>query len=102
MAVYIYGIYISMDFISGFLKVEGFRCILVMVERFSKYSVFIRAPYECPAEEVKRIFFGNIVKYFGMHADIVSDQCERFIDKFQVELFKIWGIECNISTANHP
>ena len=60
-----------------------------MVDMFFKYFVFIRAPYECPTKEATRIFFGNVVKFFGMHEDIVSDQCEQFIDRFQVELFKI-------------
>ena len=34
----------SMDFISGFLKVDGKASIMVVVDRFSKYSIFIAAP----------------------------------------------------------
>ena len=34
---------ISMDFIVGFLEVNGMRSILVVVDRFSKYAVFIPA-----------------------------------------------------------
>ena len=62
-----------MEFISGFPKVEGFRSILVVVDRFSKYFVFIPASNECPAEEAARIFFSNVVKHFGILEDIVSD-----------------------------
>ena len=93
---------ISMDFINGFPKVEGFGSILVVVDRFSKYVVFIPAPSECPIEEAARIFFNNVVKYFGMFEDIVSDQDTRFTSRFWVELIKMWGIECKFSTANHP
>ena len=64
---------LSMDFISRFPKVEGFGSVLVVVDRFSKYAIFIPAPSECPAEEVVRIFFSNVVKHFGMLEDIVSD-----------------------------
>ena len=90
-----------MDFISGFPKVEGFRSVLVVVDRFFKYAVFILAPSECPAEEAA-IFFNNVVKHFGMPEDIVSDRDTRFTGRFWVELFKMWGTECKFSTANHP
>ena len=93
---------VSMDFIGGFPKVEGFGSVLVVVDRFSKYVVFIPAPSECPAEEAARIFFSNVVKHFGMPEDIVSDRHTRFIGKFWVELFKMWGTECKFSTTNYP
>ena len=44
---------LSMVFISGFPKVEGFRSVLVVVDRFSKYAVFIPAPSECPTDVEK-------------------------------------------------
>ena len=44
---------LSMVFISGFPKVEGFRSVLVVVDRFSKYAVFIPAPSECPIDVEK-------------------------------------------------
>ena len=33
-----------MDFIIGFSKVRDFKSIFVIVDRFSKYSVFVPAP----------------------------------------------------------
>ena len=91
-----------MDFISEFLKVEGFGPILVVVDRFSKYAVFIPASSECPVEEAARIFFSNVVKNFGMPEDIVSDRDTRFIGRFRVEMLKMWGTKCKFFTANHP
>ena len=91
-----------MDFISGFPKVEGFGSVLVVVDRFSKYVVFMPASSECPVEEATRIFFSNIVKHFGMLEDIVSDRDTQFTSRFCVELFKMWGTECKFSTTNHP
>ena len=78
-----------MDFIIGFPKVEGFESVLVVVYRFSKYFFFIPALSECPAEEVARIFFSNVVKHFGMPEDIMSDRDTRFTRRFWVELFKM-------------
>ena len=93
---------VSMDFIEGFSKFEGSGSVLVVVDRFSKYAVFIPAPSKCPGEEAAHIFFSNVVKHFGMPEDIVSDRDTQFTRRFWVELFKMWGTECKFSTENHP
>ncbi|KAL0345854.1 UNVERIFIED_CONTAM: Transposon Ty3-I Gag-Pol polyprotein [Sesamum radiatum] len=41
---------VSMDFISGFPKVNGMASIFVVVDRFSKYGIFMAALNACPAE----------------------------------------------------
>ena len=93
---------LSIDFISGFPKVEGFGSVLVVVDRFSKYVVFIPAPSKCPVEEAMRIFISNVVKHFGMPEDIMSDRDTWFTSRFWVEMFNMWGTECKFYTANHP
>ena len=88
-----------MDFISRFPKVEGLGLVLVVVDMFSKYAIFIPAPNEC---EAAHIFFSNVVNHFGMLEDIVSDRDTRFTSRFWAVLFMMWGTECKFSTANHP
>ena len=56
--------------------------VLLVVDQFSKYAVFILAPHECPIKEFARLFFSNVVKYFGILEDIVSDRDSRFTSKF--------------------
>lgn len=41
---------VSMDFIYGFPKVEGKASIMVVVDKFSKYSTFIVASNLCSSE----------------------------------------------------
>ena len=55
-----------MDFITGFPKVRDFKSIFVVVDRFSKYAVFIPAPDACLVEETIKLFFSNVVKHFGL------------------------------------
>ncbi|KAL5775969.1 hypothetical protein ACOSP7_013526 [Xanthoceras sorbifolium] len=93
---------ISMDFIVGFPAIDGARSILVVVDRFSKYAVFIPAPHACPADKAAELFFKNVVKWFGVPGDIVSDRDARFTGKFWTYLFKLMGSELKFSTANHP
>ena len=91
-----------MDFITRFPKVRDFKSVFVVVDRFSKYAVFIPAPDACPAEEAAKLFFSNVVKHFGLPKDIVSDRDARFTGRFWVELFRLLGSELKFSTANHP
>ncbi|XP_020271048.1 uncharacterized protein LOC109846235 [Asparagus officinalis] len=69
---------ISMDFIMGLPKSDGYSILLVVVDRFSKYDIFILAPAKCPAEVATPLFLKHVVKYWGLPKSIVSDRDGRF------------------------
>ncbi|KAJ0035683.1 hypothetical protein Pint_25550 [Pistacia integerrima] len=92
----------SLDFISGFPKVESMSFVLVIVDIFLKYAVFIAAPEACSAETTAALFYENVVKYFGVPVDLVSDRDARFTGRFWTTLFNMMGTELKFSTANHP
>ena len=48
------------------------------------------------------LFFANVVKHFGVPADIVSDRDARFTGRFWTSLFGLLGSKLKFSTANHP
>jgi len=90
---------ISMDFITQLLMVQGCNKILVMVDRFSKYVIFVTTKIPCSTEGVAKLFFKNIVKYWGLPLNIVSDMDARFMSDFWTTLFKIMGMKLlNISS----
>lgn len=93
---------VSMDFISGFPKVEGMASIFVVVDRFSKYTIFIACPKVCPAEVAVGLFVKYVVKYFSVPEDIISDRDTRFTGRFWTLLFDMMGTELRFFTANHP
>ncbi|KAL0373602.1 UNVERIFIED_CONTAM: Transposon Ty3-I Gag-Pol polyprotein [Sesamum radiatum] len=92
---------VSMDFNSGFPKVNGMASIFV-VDRFSRYGIFMAAPNACPAETAAELFFKNVTKYFGVPQDIVSDRDTRYTGRFWTAFFNMLGTELKFSTANHP
>ncbi|KAI3462633.1 hypothetical protein Pfo_019296 [Paulownia fortunei] len=94
--------FITMDFISALPKSEGFRSIMVVVDRFSKYGTFIPCSRDCTAEEAARAFFKNVVKYWGLPRNIVSDRDLRFTGRLWTELFKLLGSKLCFSTSFHP
>ena len=93
---------ISMDFITSMPKVEGMGSVFVVVDRFLKYAMFMAAPSTCTAEVVVDLFYKNVVKYFGLPKDIVSDKDSRFTDRFWTVLFGLLGSKLKFSTANRP
>ena len=53
---------LSMNFILGLPKVDGFTSIMVIVDRFSKYAMFVPMPKESAAEVTAKPFIKNVVK----------------------------------------
>ncbi|KAL0336586.1 UNVERIFIED_CONTAM: hypothetical protein Sradi_4870500 [Sesamum radiatum] len=92
---------ISIDFISGFSKVNGMTSVLVVVDRFSKYGIFIVEPHVYPVETMAELFFINVTKYFCVPQDIISDRDAKFTGRFWTTLFNMMGTELKFSTTNH-
>ena len=93
---------ISLDFISSLPVVGRLGSILVVVDRFSKYATFIAAPLHCSAEEAAKLMMKDVVKYWGVPHNIISDRDARFLGRFWTELFKLLGSKLYFSTSLHP
>ncbi|KAL0362191.1 UNVERIFIED_CONTAM: Transposon Ty3-I Gag-Pol polyprotein [Sesamum calycinum] len=85
-----------------FPKVNGMASVLVVVDHFSKYGIFIATPHACPVETAAELFYKNVTKYFGVPQDIISDRDTRFTERFWTALFNMMGMKLKFSTANHP
>lgn len=91
-----------MDFIEGLPRSEGYNAILVIVDRFTKYSHFIPLKHPFTAPMVAKAFLSQVVKLLGPPLTIVSDRDKNFTSSFWKELFKLWNIKLLMSTAYHP
>ena len=54
---------VSMDFITLLPRVQGYNGIMVVVDRFSKYAIFVATKMPCGAERTTKLLFKNVVKY---------------------------------------
>nr|GFC05656.1 reverse transcriptase [Tanacetum cinerariifolium] len=54
------------------------------------------------ADDTIKLFFKNVVKYWGVPNLIVSDRDPRFTGRFWKDLFKIMRMDLNFSTSFHP
>ena len=99
---------ISMDFITdlpespdGDPKVLR-DSILVVVDRYTKMSIYIATNKTITAEELAEVFLQRVVRSFGLPKGIVSDRGSVFTSKFWSELCFHLKITRRLSTAFHP
>jgi hypothetical protein len=82
---------ISLDFVEGLPKSGNFNCILVVIDKFTKYGHFI--PLAHPYTAGHRKFVDTVYRLHGMPI---------FTSKVWQELFCLTDTKMNMSSANHP
>lgn len=92
---------VSMDFITMLPKVKGMSLVFVVIDQFSKYAVFIASPITYITEVAIDLFYRNVVEYFGLPEDIVSDRDSCFTCRFWTVLFGLLGSQLKFSFAKH-
>lgn len=93
---------ISLDFVEGLPKSEGYSVILVVVDRFSKYAHFLPLKHPYTALSVAKELYDGVIKLHGMPKSMVSDSDKVFTSKVWTALFKLVGVQLLYSTAYHP
>lgn len=93
---------VTMDFIEGLPTSSGYNCILVVVDKFSKYSHFVKLKHPFFALTVAQQYMEHIYKLHGMPTAIVSDRDKIFTSLLWKELFKLTGTQLCMSSAYHP
>jgi hypothetical protein len=69
---------LSMDFIEALPSSNGYKTILVIVDRFTKYSHFFRLKHPFSVASIAQLFLDNIIKLHGVPKSIVSDMDKIF------------------------
>jgi hypothetical protein len=73
---------ISMDFIEGLPCSSTTNYILVIVDKFTKFTHFIPLAHPYTASSVTTIFMNMMYKFHGLSAAIISDHDLVFISNF--------------------
>lgn len=91
-----------MDFIEGLPLSGGSDTILVVVDRFTKYSHFIPMKHSFIAQVVAQVVLDNVVKLHGVPLSIVSDRDKVCISTFWKTLFTLLKTKLLMSSSYHP
>jgi hypothetical protein len=97
---------ISMDFVTGLPPTtyngKPVDAILVIVDRFTKWSLFLAVSTTITAAELAELFHNHIELRFGPPEGIVSDRGSLFTSKFWSNLCYLSRVRLRLSTAFHP
>jgi hypothetical protein len=93
---------VTMDFIEGLPRSGNHSCILVVVDKLSKYSHFIALSHPYTAQQVAVAFVDQVFKLHSLPQVIVSDRDPVFTSTLWRELFKLVGTELAMSSSRHP
>nr|CAH67116.1 H0502G05.7 [Oryza sativa] len=93
---------ISLDFIEGLPRSDHSNCILVVVDKFSKYAHFLPLSHPFTALSVAKLFMKHIFKLHGLPLVIISDRDKVFTSQLWEHLFEGAGTKLHFSSAYHP
>ena len=91
-----------MDFVEGLPQSASANAILVVVDKFSKFSHFIPLHHPFTAPSIARLFMDNVYHLHGMPSAIISYRDRVFTSTFWQSLFKLSGTQLRLSTSYHP
>lgn len=91
-----------MDFIDGLPTSAHANCIMVVVDKLSKFAHFIPLHHPFTASKIAQVFLDNVFRLHGLPTHIVSDRDPIFTSLFWRELFRLAQVTLAMSSAYHP
>ena len=99
---------ISLDFVTGLpnsvhpITGRQHDAILVVVDRLTKYAVYIPTTKKLTSHGFAELFFYHIFRPYGLPSGIVSDRDSLFTSNFWSSVCKYLDTNRRLSTAYHP
>jgi hypothetical protein len=93
---------VSMDFISGLPPSRQGNCILVVVDKFSKYAHFLVLNHPFTALTVAKVYLSEVYKLHRLSTAIISDRDPIFTNKLWRKLFRLSRTKLCLSSSYHP
>src|SRR6202043_741363 len=93
---------ISMDFIEHLPPSAGFTAILVVVDRFTKQSLFIPTYDTITSVQLAELFVLHVFSKHGVPSHITSDRGSEFVSHFFRSLGKALDMRLHFTSGYHP
>ncbi len=92
---------LSMDFITDLPSSNGYTCILVVLDRFTKMGHFIPFPNVPSSEDTANAFMLHIFRLHGLPNEILTDRGTQFTSKFWTAICATLKISMKLSSPFH-
>jgi hypothetical protein len=93
---------ISMDLIGPLPESNGYNAIQVWADMSTKAIHIEPTDMHVTAEGVAKLTRDRIIRYHGVPRKIISDRDPQYASEYMRELYKLLGVQANISTAYRP
>ena len=93
---------VSMDFILELPSSSGFDNILVIMDKLTKYAIFIPTTISVTEVETAKLFLHHIISKFNISQQVIMDRDARWKGEFWKEICKRMGMVRSLTTAYHP
>ena len=95
---------VTMDFVSGLApgKLTGNTACLVIVDKFSKYTILESVPANIDAEETADVFLKRVVSQFGIPEKVITDRGPQFTATWWKRILEFLASKSALATSHHP
>jgi transposase InsO family protein len=93
---------VTMDFIPELPVSNGFDNILVIVDKLTKFAIFIPTTSNINESETASLFFKYVVSRFGLPRQIITDRDSKWTSNFWKVICEKSGMRRSMTTAHHP
>jgi len=93
---------INMDRITHLPLSSGHDAILVIVDRFTKFALFIPVWDDINGEEMSELLLSRVVAKYGVPTSIVSDRGYEFTGSVWRATLQRLGTESSLTTSHNP
>jgi len=94
--------WVTFDLVTGLPASRGFDSVLVIVDRFSKYSHFIACKKTLSADGLARMFLQHVYRLHGLPRTLTTDRDPRVTSAFWQALVGYLRVAHKMTSANRP
>jgi hypothetical protein len=92
---------IAMDFVGPFPSSNGYKHIMVIMDRFSAAIILVPLKDSFSARDVADVFLKHVYARYGLPKSIVSDRDARFTSHFWQAFHRQIGVDLLMATSFH-
>ena len=81
---------------------NGYNAILAIIDRYSKYVLALPTNMELTSFGTAQLYCDQIWTKFSLPRTVISDQGPQFTAQFMRDLYKLMGVQTNLSMAYIP